>query len=106
MNDRPKILLCNDDGLHTTAVYVTDFAGKFWIEGSLVNDPTSLDGDWFVIKLSSFFPFHEFGNTPKPDDTFTGIEAFNFTGSIRWVRFKYQPDGDNTGTFDQVLFRA
>lgn len=99
-------VLGNDDGLHTTAVYVTDYAGKFWIEGSLENDPTALDSDWFVIKLSSFFPYHEFGNMPNPDDVFSGIEAFNFTGSVRWVRFKHQPDDDNTGTFDQVLFRA
>ena len=98
--------LCNDDGLHTAAVYVTNYAGKFWIEGTLENDPTSLDADWFIVYLSSFFPYHEFGNTPLPDDTFSGIEAFNFTGSIRFVRFRHQPDADNIGTFDQVLFRA
>jgi len=98
--------LCQSDGLHTAAIYVTDYAGKLWIEGTLEDDPTALDKDWFIIKLSSFFPYHEFGNTPKPNDTFTGIEAFNFTGSIRFVRFKHQPDSDNTGTLDQVLFRA
>lgn len=98
--------LCHNDGLHTAAIYVTDYAGKFWIEGTLEDDPTALDKDWFIIKLSTFFPYHEFGNTPDPDDTFTGIEAFNFTASVRFVRFKHQPDADNTGTFDQVLFRA
>lgn len=95
-----------NDGLHTVAVYVTDYAGKFWVEGSLEESPTSLDGDWFVINLTSFFDYHEFGNTPLADDTFTGIEAFNFTGSIKWVRFKHQPDIDNPGTLDQVLFRS
>ncbi len=94
-----------NDGLHTAAVYVTDYAGKFWIEGSLEDSPTSLDDDWFIINLTSFFEYHEFGNTPLATDTFTGIEAFNFTGSIRWIRFKHQPDLDSPGTLDQVLFR-
>ena len=98
-------LFCEDDGLHTVAVYTTDYAGKFWVEGTLEENPTSMDTDWFVINLTSFFPYHEFGNTPMPDDTFTGIEAFNFTGSVRWIRFKHQPDSDNTGTLDQVLYR-
>lgn len=98
--------LCHNDGLHTAAVYLTDYAGKFWIEGTLEDDPTALDKDWFIISLSSFFKYHEFGNTPLPSDIFSGIEAFNFTGSIRFVRFKHQPDDDNTGTLDQVLFRA
>lgn len=98
--------LGENDGLHTAAVYLTNYAGKFWIEGTLENDPTSLDSDWFIIYLSSFFPYHEFGNHPNPDDTFTGIEAFNFTGSIRFVRFRHQPDSDNTGTLDKILFRA
>jgi len=97
-------LLCENDGLHTIAVYVTDFAGKFFAEGSLEENPMSSSSDWFVIKLNEFFTFHEFGNTPDPDCTFTGIEAFNFTGSIRWVRFRFIPDVDNPGTFDQVLY--
>jgi len=98
-------LLCESNGLHTIAVYTTDFAGKFFAEGSLEENPMSIDGDWFVIKLNEFFTFHEFGNTPDPDCTFTGIEAFNFTGSIRWVRFRFIPDVDNPGTLDQVLYR-
>ena len=98
-------LLCESNGLHTIAVYVTDFAGKFFAEGSLEENPMSNPNDWFQIKLNEFFTFHEFGNTPDPDCTFTGIEAFNFTGSIRWVRFRYIPDLDNPGTLDQVLYR-
>ncbi len=98
-------LLCESNGLHTIAVYTTDFAGKFFAEGSLEENPMSDVNDWFQIKLNEFFTFHEFGNTPDPDCTFTGIEAFNFTGSIRWVRFRYIPDADNKGTLDQVLYR-
>lgn len=98
-------LLCESNGLHTIAVYTTDFAGKFFVEASLEENPMSDVNDWFQIKLNEFFTFHEFGNTPDLNCTFTGIEAFNFTGSIRWVRFRYIPDDDNKGTLDQVLYR-
>ena len=96
---------CERDGLHTVAAYVTNFAGKFYVEGSLELSPKSNNKDWFVIKLTEFFPYHEFGNVPDPDCTFTGIEAFNFEAMLRFVRFKFIPDSDNPGTFDQVLFR-
>ena len=94
-----------DDGLHTAVVYVNNFAGKFWIQGSLEESPDFEEKDWFDIFLTSFNPYFEFGNTPGPDDTFTGLEPFNFTGSIRWVRFKYVADSDNTGQIIQVLYR-
>lgn len=98
-------LLCEEDGLHTAVVYLTDFVGKFFIQGSLEDTPTSNEDDWFDIFLTMTVPYFEFGNTPTPDDTFTGLEAFTFTGSLRWVRFKYVPDDDNTGTVDKILYR-
>ncbi len=94
-----------DDGLHTVAVYANNFAGKFYVQGSLEEVPEVEEKDWFDIFLTSFTPFFEFGNTPGPDDTFTGIEAFNFTGSVRWVRFKFTEDADNPGQITQVLYR-
>ncbi len=98
-------LLCEDDGLHTAVVYLTDFAGRFFIQGSLEDTPSPNEDDWFNIFLTFTTPHFEFGNTPTPDDTFTGLEAFTFTGSLRWVRFKYIPDDDNTGTLDKILYR-
>ena len=98
-------LFCEDDGLHTAVVYLTDFVGKFFIQGSLEDTPTPNEDDWFDIHLTMTTPYFEFGNTPTPDDTFTGLEAFTFTGSLRWVRFKYVPDDDNEGTVDKVLYR-
>lgn len=94
-----------DDGLHTVAVYADNFAGKFWVQGSLEENPDVVENDWFDIFLTGFTPYFEFGNTPTADSTFTGIEAFNFTGSVRWVRFKYVADADNEGEITQVLYR-
>lgn len=96
---------CENDGLHTAAVYLTDFVGKFFIQGSLEELPSPNEDDWFDIHLTMITPYFEFGNTPTPDDTFTGIEAFTFTASVRWVRFKFVPDDDNPGSFDKVLYR-
>ena len=98
-------LLCQVDGLHTVVVYGTDYAGKFFVEGSLEPTPSPNDQDWFKIHLRSFEQFFELGNKPDPDCTFTGIEAFTFTAMTRWVRFRHIPDMDNTGTIDQVLYR-
>lgn len=98
--------LCEKDGLHTVVVYTTNYVGKFFVQGSLETSPTSEDKEWFDISLTSFTPFFEFGNTPNADSTFTGLEAFNFTANIRWIRFKHIPDDDNPGSLDQVLFRS
>ena len=98
-------VLGEDDGLHTAVVYLTGYAGKFFIQGSLEELPSPNDNDWFDIHLTMTTPYFEFGNTPTPDDTFTGLEAFTFTGRIRWVRFKHVPDDDNTGTLDKILYR-
>ncbi len=94
-----------DDGLHTVVVYANNFAGKFFVQGSLEESPDVEKKDWFDIFLTSFTPYFELGNTPGPDDTFTGLEAFNFTGSLRWVRFKYVADQDNKGVIIKVLYR-
>ena len=98
-------VFCEEDGLHTAVVYLTDYAGRFFIQASLEDLPSPNDADWFDIHLTMTTAYFEFGNTPKPEDTFTGLEAFTFTGSLRWVRFKHIPDDDNTGTLDQVLYR-
>lgn len=95
----------DDDGLHTVAIYADNYAGKFWVQGSLDENPGVVDHDWFDIWLTATTPYWEFGNTPDPDSTFTGIEPFNWTASVRWIRFKHQPDVDNTGEIQKVLYR-
>ena len=36
---------------------------------------------------------------------FSGVEAFNFSGNIAWIRFYYEKDPANTGTIDKILYR-
>jgi len=89
----------NSDGTNTAAVYVTNFTGKLYVEGSLATQPTARD--WFSIDLD-------------PEDTtdhytFTstsGVVPFTWDGMFMWIRFRYDVDVSNVGTLDKILYRA
>lgn len=89
---------CNTDGLHTVAIYSENFTGKFYVQGSLEESVTTNDTDWFDIWLHQLHPEYELNES-------TGIEAFNFVGSIRWIRFIYDPAPTNTGSIVKVAYR-
>ncbi len=84
-------------GLHTFAVYATDFTGKLYAEGTLdlIGNDSS---DWFTLDLSLANPYALF-------TAFSGVDAFNFSGNIAWIRFYYEEDSANTGTIDKILYR-
>lgn len=84
------------DGQHTVAVYCDNFKGHFFIEATLEENPGELD--WFEIVLIETYTNYEF-------DNFTGIEGFNFKCSVPWLRFKYLPHPQNTGTVEKILYR-
>lgn len=85
-------------GLHTFAVYATNFTGKIYAEGTL-----DLAGNnasrWWEAKLAVNANHIQLTN-------FSGVEAYNFSGNIMWVRFRYEPDPSNTGTIDKILYRS
>jgi|SRR5882672_1277433 len=85
------------DGQMTSAVYCTNFTGTFYIDGSLAPIPS--DTDWFPVLISE-----QFGNWPFTN--FTGVESFQMTGSLQWIRFRYKADPLNAGTLDKVLYRG
>lgn len=39
------------DGLHTVAIYMNNFTGRFFIEGTLATTPTA--DDWFTINIGN-----------------------------------------------------
>ena len=39
------------DGLHTVAIYMNNFTGRFYIEGTLATTPTA--DDWFTINIGN-----------------------------------------------------
>lgn len=84
------------DGLHTIAIYLNEFSGKIWVQGSLEEYPTQED-QFFDIPLT-VDRYVEVTDSSELLD-------FNFEGNYIWVRFKYQPDISNTGTIDKILYK-
>ena len=64
------------DGLHTVAFKGNDFTGSFALEATLATSPTA--NDWFRIPLS--------GANLKSYTTFSGTEAFTFTGNYVYIK--------------------
>ena len=84
-------------GLHTFAVYATNFTGKLYGQGTL--DLAGNDAsDWFTLDLALANPYALL-------TAFSGVDAFNFSGNIAWIRFYYEKDPANTGTIDKILYR-
>lgn len=80
------------DGLHTAAIYLNDFTGQIWVQGSLENAVPSEDTDWFDVTDLTF-------------TTDTGIFPVDFQVDAQWIRFRYVPDIANTGEITKILYR-
>ena len=103
------------EGLHTVAMYVNNFTGRIFIEGSLSMDPGC--AEWFPIKVTGCdyieFPIIQ----DCPSSMFTGdtiTTSFTFRSNILWLRirvwrsyFLTQADMDDPqfqyGSISQIL---
>lgn len=91
-----------NDALHTVAMYMTNFKGTVYIEGTLYNTPASFNR-YVTIETKTY-------------NGFSGIDYYNFNGVFSYVRVTYQPakgptDTNNrntaySGTFDRLLYRC
>jgi hypothetical protein len=85
------------DGLHTIQVQYQDFAGRFRINATLVENPT--EADWFPLRLAGFTlvgrdAYKEWAT----DNTFTGTEAYTFQGNYLWIRVEMDRSQVGDGT--------
>lgn len=64
------------DGVHTVAIYGTNFTGRVKIQGTLATNPT--DNDWFDILLSGL-PYKDY-------NSYTGVEGFTFVANLVFIR--------------------
>lgn len=87
-------------GTHTIAAYTTNWQGKIWVEGSLSNQPP-LPSEWFFIPLSTDTDYLEL--TPSNN---TSPKLINFTMNLYWIRFSYEPNPQNKGKFDKILYKT
>lgn len=91
-----------NSALHTAAIYLTNFKGVLYIQGTLSNTPASFN-KWTTISTRTYTGF-------------TGIDSVNWNGVYTYVRFMYVPekapldsDNDNPdyyGSFDKILYRS
>jgi len=84
---------------HTIAIYTTDWSGNVRVEGNLDDTASSNDDDWFVI------PIQGMSGTETEFTDESGINPYQFSSSIRWIRVRWKSATGNTGTFDQMLLR-
>ena len=92
----------SNSALHTMAVYMTNYRGTVYVQGTLNNTPASL-GRYVTIAVRDY-------------KKFTGIDYFNFNGVFSFVRLMHVPakgptdvNNDNlayTGTVNKALYRA
>jgi hypothetical protein len=88
--------------LHTAAVYLTNYKGTVYIQGTLDNSPDS-SGNYSTIVSKTY-------------NGTSGIDYFNFNGVFTYIRILHVPakgptdsDNDNPaffGSLDKVLYRS
>lgn len=82
------------DGLHTIQVNLTDFVGKFEMQGTLASNPT--DEDWTSLSLSSSrYTLDTTGLFQEITSKYveytsaeTSVKTYNVLGNFVWVRAK------------------
>ena len=89
-----------NSALHTVAMYMTNFKGTVYIQGTLTNVP---DSNYSTISTLTY-------------NGFSGIDYVNFNGVYSYIRIYYVPatkptesTNDNPsffGSFDKVLYRS
>lgn len=94
----------NNEGLHTLVVYMEDFTGKLWVQGSL-EEGVPTDHDWFNVEVNGL-AYQEYS-----DDT--GMFAYSFVSNLNYVRIKthneqvlpYQSLPEDAGKITKLVFR-
>lgn len=88
----------NQRGLFSIVIYQTNWMGTFKVQGSLQNlAPT--DVSWFDIDLYPGI------NSQLFDGTSNSCVGISFAINVRWVRFVVDPDVNNLGTFDKIIYK-
>lgn len=79
-------------GQHTIAIYVQNFTGRIYIEGTLSNDPSY--ATWFPIDPGTGQDYVEFPLTPNAATSIrggdNGVYGFTFTANALWLRARVE----------------
>lgn len=82
-------LVQNYSGQHSLAINLAAFSGKFTVQGSLEENPSALDTNWFNIDYRLY----------QNDN---GLVHFPFEGNVLWVRFVVEV---GSGTIEKIEYR-
>jgi hypothetical protein len=75
----------NINGSNKVNIFLTNFIGRIYIEGSLANYPGN--NEWFPINIGQNLSYLQFPNNfPTPIVGVTGVFTYDFNGSFMWVR--------------------
>lgn len=77
------------DGIHTFAFYLDNFTGDIIIQGSIEEQPSTEDVDWFDVQTETF-------------SAQTGTFGATTTASLKWLRLKIDTV---SGIMDSFTFR-
>ena len=93
-----SVLKGSRDGLHTVAIYTTNFKGKIYVQGTVEAEPT--DSDYFLIDTNGLTGHENYASATS------GVRAINFVHNLYKVRFYYEATADNAGTVDKITIRV
>ena len=98
------------DGLHTAAIYLTNFIGKITLQGTLAKDP--VEADWFNISLGAGGVASTVSTTGLVSQTIvddieyteatTNQISYNFVGNLVWIRVKVEDF--TAGTIRKIIY--
>ena len=88
----------NNTGLFSAALYQDHWSGTFKVQASLANlVPT--EQEWFDVSITPQ------GATVRYLGTQSGVVCYTWSGNVRWFRFVFVPDSQNTGTVSQIIYK-
>jgi hypothetical protein len=86
------------NGVHTFAVYTTNFSGTLRLVATLDLNPPENYNDYFPIDITTATDVVEFTN-------YTGVNSYTFEANAMYFRFIYSPTSLNVGTLDKIMLR-
>ena len=81
------------DGLHTIAIYPTNFLGQVEIQATLAENPTNSDYFNITLKNGQYATYNQQSS----------VDGYTFQGNFLYLRALVTPQAGNTGTRDKIL---
>lgn len=103
---RVDVFSGNTQNLHTVSVQYTNFVGRFYLEGTLSQNPQ--ETDWFPIILKNNQKYLQFPVDPENPTGLggngdTGTDGFTFRINLLYIRARIDRDYLEAESYDNLL---